>query len=47
MSVSEAFCGVVEESAQSMELAPRKALATRLVTMLRDPLIAQARKEDR
>jgi hypothetical protein len=47
MSVSEAFRGVVDESMASMELAPGKALATGLVTMLRDPLIAQARKEDR
>jgi hypothetical protein len=46
MSVSEAFRGVVDESVESMELAPSKALATGLVTMLRDCLIAQARKED-
>jgi hypothetical protein len=47
MSVSEAASGVVDESVESMELAPGKALATGLVTMLCDPLIAQARKEDR
>ena len=38
MSVSEAFRGVVDESMASMELAPGKALATGLVTMLRGPL---------
>ena len=47
MSVSEAFRGVVDESAESIELAPGKALAKGLVTMLRDPLVAQAWKEDR
>jgi hypothetical protein len=39
MSVSETFRGVVDESVTSTELAPDKALATGLVTMLR--------KEDR
>ena len=47
MSVTEEASDVVDESVESMELAPGKALATELVTMLRDPLIAQARKEDR
>ena len=47
MSLSEAFRCVVDESVESMELAPGKALATGLVTMLREPRIAQARKEDR
>jgi hypothetical protein len=47
MSVSEAFRGVVDESVESMELAPGKAFATGLATMLRDPLIEQSRKEGR
>ncbi len=47
MSVSETFRGVVDESVESIELAPGKALATGLVTMLRDRLIVKVRKEDR
>jgi hypothetical protein len=47
MSASEAFRGVVDECVESMGLAPGIVLATGLVTMLRDPLIAQARREDR
>ena len=47
MSVSEAVRRFVDESVESMALAPGKALGTGLVTMLRDPLVAQAWKEDR
>jgi hypothetical protein len=44
--VSEAFRGVVDESVESTELALSRPLATGLVAMLRDPLIARARKEE-
>ena len=47
MSVTEAASGVVDESVESIEMTPGNALTTGLVTMLRDPLIAQARKEAR
>ena len=46
MSVCEAVRGVFDESVESMESAPDTAPATGLVVILRDPLIAQAQKED-